>query len=239
LNDVTTLDQYMERYGALLGQQAERSLRPLHVPGRDEVVKLELLRQPFDAQQHVITATVKQLKRDKVAWVIAEMGSGKSIIAIGATHALAAGKPYRAIAMVPGQLTAKWRREIEETLPRVKVVNIRDWTDLTTLDRTAKPSGAEWYIIGRDRAKLGSCWRPCSHKRTKMHDARQGRHRPWPARRQEAELRVGVCRQRRRRREGERLRLAAVANDRQDLAVRAGDVHQEEAAWFLRHVRPR
>ena len=32
---VTGLDQYLLAYGAMLGKQAERSLDPLHVPGRD------------------------------------------------------------------------------------------------------------------------------------------------------------------------------------------------------------
>ena len=32
---IQTLDQYLQTYGSLLGRQAERSLEPLHVPGRD------------------------------------------------------------------------------------------------------------------------------------------------------------------------------------------------------------
>src|ERR1043165_8480584 len=33
--EINNLDEYMLRHGALLGKQAERSLDPLHVPGRD------------------------------------------------------------------------------------------------------------------------------------------------------------------------------------------------------------
>src|SRR5262249_17318037 len=39
--DVRTLDEYMLRYGPMLGRQAERSLEPLHVPGRDPLSNVE------------------------------------------------------------------------------------------------------------------------------------------------------------------------------------------------------
>jgi hypothetical protein len=50
INGISGLDQYLETYGPLLGKQAQRSLAPLHVPGRDPLPPLDLLRRPFDAQ---------------------------------------------------------------------------------------------------------------------------------------------------------------------------------------------
>jgi hypothetical protein len=74
---VRTLDDYLHTYGPLLGRQAERSLHPLHVPGRDPLPDLGLLRQPFEAQAHVIEASRKALLRQKVLLVVGEMGDGK------------------------------------------------------------------------------------------------------------------------------------------------------------------
>jgi hypothetical protein len=95
--DIQTLDQYMLTYGPMLGQQAERALQPLHVPGRDRYPSWELLREPFDAQAHVIEATRKALCRQKTLLLVGEMGTGKTIMGMGAVHAHARGRPYRAL----------------------------------------------------------------------------------------------------------------------------------------------
>jgi hypothetical protein len=72
--DVISLDDYLARYGKLLAAQAEQSLRPAHVPGRDPLRVASLLRRPFPAQEHVISAGAKTLKRQKSLLVVGEVG---------------------------------------------------------------------------------------------------------------------------------------------------------------------
>jgi hypothetical protein len=116
MNDVESLDQYLQRYGRLLAAQAEQSLRPLHVPGRDALLVAPLLRKPFPAQQHVIAAGAKTLRRQKSLLVVGEMGCGKTLLGMGIVHTHAGGRPYRALVFAPGQLCKKWERELRETI---------------------------------------------------------------------------------------------------------------------------
>lgn len=160
--EIQNLDDYMLTYGPMLGQQAERSLEPLHVPGRDSLPDLSLLREPFEAQAHVIEATRKALQRQKAVLLVGEMGTGKTIMAMAAIHADAGGRPYRALVFCPGQLVHKWEREIRETIPGAAVMQIQSWKSLLHLHKGRAPAGAEWYIITRDRAKLGAKWQPAS-----------------------------------------------------------------------------
>ena len=139
-DDIRDLDQYMLAYGAMLGKQAEQSLNPLHVPGRDPLRELDLVRQPFEAQAHVIEATQKALRRQKSLLLVGEMGTGKTIMAMGAVHAHASDHPYRALVFCPGQLVNKWEREIRETIPGAEVIHIGSWKSLLHLDRTKRPS---------------------------------------------------------------------------------------------------
>ena len=108
--DITNLDQYMLAHGALLGKQAELSLNPLHVPGRDQLPSLDLKREPFDAQAHVIESMRKALQRQKALMLVGEMGVGKTMMAMAAIYAHALGQPYRALVFCPGQLVNKWER---------------------------------------------------------------------------------------------------------------------------------
>jgi hypothetical protein len=135
--EIGNLDQYLLAYGSMLGKQAQQSLNPLHVPGRDSLRRPELLREPFEAQAHVVEAARKSLCRQKALLLVGEMGTGKTIMALAALHTHAASRPYRALVFCPGQLVHKWEREIRETIPGAEVIHIKKWKRLLHLDRTS------------------------------------------------------------------------------------------------------
>lgn len=168
--EMKSLEEYLLAYGSLLGQQAERSLKPLHVPGHRPLPTLHLMRTPFEAQRHVIEATRQTLRRQKSILLVGEMGTGKTIMGLAAIHAHAGSRPYRALVFCPGQLVNKWEREIRETIPGAEVIQIESWRTLLPLKRTTKPTGVEWYVIARDRAKLGARWRPSFQQRSRSRD---------------------------------------------------------------------
>src|SRR5258706_10502532 len=64
---------------------------------------------------------VKRWNEGRGAAVIAECGTGKTLISLGVVHVHSDRKPYTALAMVPPQLVEKWAREAFQTLPRVRV----------------------------------------------------------------------------------------------------------------------
>src|SRR5262249_24305664 len=72
---------------------------------------------------------------------------------------------YRGLIFCPGQLVKKWERELRETIPGVRVTEIESWKDLLTLDRREQPTGPEWWVIARVRAKLGPRWKPAFRRR--------------------------------------------------------------------------
>lgn len=164
--EIQSLDDYMLAYGALLGKQAERSLNPLYVPGRDPLPSVELLREPFEAQAHALEAVRKALDRQKSLMLVGEMGTGKTLMGMAAVHAHSRGGPYRALVFCPGQLVRKWEREIRQTISDADVIQITSWKSLLRLDRGRRPTRVEWYILPRDRAKLGARWRPAYGRRS-------------------------------------------------------------------------
>lgn len=157
-----SLDDYLSKYGQHLADRARQSLQPLHTPGTDPLNPAidTFTRRPFDAQAHVISGVVKALDRQKGVFIVGEMGTGKSLMGACAAHAHAAGKPYRALIFCPGHLPVKWKREILSTIPEAKVRIIERWSDALALyeKKGTTPTGPEWYIIARDRAKLGAKW---------------------------------------------------------------------------------
>lgn len=163
--DVEDLDAYLNKYGQYLGESAQNALKPLHIPGRDAAIDFsEMPRNPFNPQAHVITAAVKSLDRQKSILLVCEMGTGKTLMGMQAAHSHAKGKPYRALIFCPGQLVNKWERELRETITGVDVHQLRDWRDVIKLRRGDKPTKPAWYVISRDRAKLGAKWRAVKTK---------------------------------------------------------------------------
>jgi len=63
-----------------------------------------LLRKPFPAQTLAMMGVVKRWTEARGAAVIAECGTGKPLISLGAVHVHSDRKPFTALAMVPPQL---------------------------------------------------------------------------------------------------------------------------------------
>jgi hypothetical protein len=81
----------------------------------------KLLRKPYPAQTLAIMGLVRRWQQARAGAVIAECGTGKTLISLGAVHTHAEARPFTALAMVPPQLVEKWCRETFLTLPRVRV----------------------------------------------------------------------------------------------------------------------
>src|ERR1700675_2738770 len=81
----------------------------------------ELLRKPFPAQTIAIMGVAKRWQQARTAMVIAECGTGKTLISLGAIHVRSAGSPFTALAMVPPHLVEKWAWEAFFTLPGIRV----------------------------------------------------------------------------------------------------------------------
>jgi DNA or RNA helicases of superfamily II len=76
-----------------------------------------LLRSPFAAQRLAVMGIVKRWHRAKAAAVIAECGTGKTLMALSAIHVRSAGRPYTALVMAPPNIVGKWCREVLITVP--------------------------------------------------------------------------------------------------------------------------
>ncbi len=86
----------------------------------------ELLRRPFPAQSIAIMGVAKRWETKHTAAIVAECGTGKTLMSLGAVHVHANGDPYTAIAMVPPHLVEKWAREAIQTIPRIRVFMVDD-----------------------------------------------------------------------------------------------------------------
>ncbi|MFZ0884088.1 MAG: DEAD/DEAH box helicase [Candidatus Acidiferrales bacterium] len=120
--DIDSISSYLRAWAAELGARILQTYPPLH--GIDDTASplvANLLRKPFPAQTLAIMGVVKKWKQARGAAVVAECGTGKTLISLGAVHVHSDRKPFTALAMVPPQLVDKWAREAFRTLPRVRV----------------------------------------------------------------------------------------------------------------------
>jgi len=178
-----TLDEFLNVYGGAIAKKVERSLAPIHTPGKDPLFDFTKFgRKPFEAQAHCITGAAKALTEEPAIFLIGQMGSGKTLMGMKAVHKHAVRRrwrnrpcrnekiertSYRCVVVCPTTLVKKWKREIEETIPGAIVTIIDGYMDVLGLVRIkeTKPAGFEWFIIGRDTMKLSSSWRAATTKR--------------------------------------------------------------------------
>jgi len=120
--DIDSIGSYLRAWSTELGERILQALPPLQ--GFDDAPSpqiAQLLRKPFPAQTLAIMGVMKRWNEARGAAVIAECGTGKTLISLGAVHVHSERMPFTAVAMVPPQLVEKWAREAFLTLPRVRV----------------------------------------------------------------------------------------------------------------------
>src|SRR5262249_22172394 len=98
------------------------------------------------------------------AIINAEMGTGKSMMAIATAAVMHAEGYSRTLVISPPHLVYKWRREIQETIKgaRVWILNgpdtLRKLLQLRSMRGT--PTVPEFFVMGRVRMRMGFHWRP-------------------------------------------------------------------------------
>jgi hypothetical protein len=116
------LNEYLRARASELAERILRTYPPLQgVDDPSSPLIGHLLRRPFPAQVLAMMGVVKRWHEARGAAVIAECGTGKTLISLGAVHVHSDRRPFTALAMVPPQLVEKWAREALLTLPRAQV----------------------------------------------------------------------------------------------------------------------
>jgi hypothetical protein len=119
---LTTTFDYLREFASSLGTRIEEAFQPLHKPSdTPSPLLLALKRKPLPAQTLAIMATAKFLIKGKAAKMVAECGTGKTLMSLATCYVHANGKHFTAITMCPPHLPKKWAREAFLTLPDIRV----------------------------------------------------------------------------------------------------------------------
>ena len=125
--ELSTIYDYLRAHANLLGERILEEYPALHRFDDPVSPRIEaLLRKPFPAQTIAIMGVAKRWQQARTAMVVAECGTGKTLISLGAIHVHSQGSPFTALAMVPPHLVEKWAREAFLTLPGLRVFLIDD-----------------------------------------------------------------------------------------------------------------
>jgi hypothetical protein len=117
-----SIHDYLRMFAGELGERILQSFPALYSAHDPVSPRLAtLLRTPFPAQAVAAMGIAKKWERERSAAVIAECGTGKTLISLAALHVHSNGRPFTAIVMAPGHLTLKWSKEALETIPRLRV----------------------------------------------------------------------------------------------------------------------
>ena len=125
--DLSTIYDYMRAHANRLGERILKEYPALHQFDDAVSPRIEgLLRRPFPAQTIAIMGVAKRWQQARTSMVVAECGTGKTLISLGAMYVDSDGHPFTALAMVPPHLVEKWAREAFLTLPGLRVFLIDD-----------------------------------------------------------------------------------------------------------------
>lgn len=165
------LNDFISEFKPVLLEQLNAANPPVYTPEKANPLRQGIMdtlkRKPFPAQAEVVQAIAALLiDRDEQAGIInAEMGTGKTIMAIALAAVMYAEGYRRFLTIAPPHLVYKWRREILETIPNAKVWVLNGPDTLMKLIKlrqqlgTNDHNGPEFFILGRVRMKMGFHWK--------------------------------------------------------------------------------
>ena len=164
------LKEFLTDYSESLADKVVKTLKVVHDPLKDSNPDLDHLlaimpKRPFPSQVEIAKACYKSfLTGNRGVYIVAECGTGKTIMSIGVAQLMYALQDVkRVLVLCPPTIVKKWISEIRDSLPNAKVFNLNTKNitkELLKISRQEKNSAFEFYIIGRERAKIGAPWRP-------------------------------------------------------------------------------
>src|ERR1035438_4421280 len=98
----TNINNYLRQFAYQLEERILQQFPPLHHP--DEPLPAELARlrrSPYPAQALAIAGISKRWEVERSAGAIAECGTGKTLISLGAMFVHSGGKPFTTLVMAP------------------------------------------------------------------------------------------------------------------------------------------
>lgn len=171
LENCTDLSTYLEHFAGALGERIKENTRSRFDPEQDEhspafkqlniTANQQGITGLFPPQADTVMGISKTLLEDHYCFVVGEMGTGKTAIGESAPyiteslrkHSDHAG-PYRVLVYSPSIMVEKWKREIKERIPNVKVYEIKSWRDALALrQKPYHPTEIEYYVMNSDLAK--------------------------------------------------------------------------------------
>ncbi|CAI8947429.1 Helicase [Brevibacillus sp. IT-7CA2] len=161
------MQEYLRANASILAEKLNEK-QPRHSPEKPLSPFIATMkRTPFPAQAHMIQGLFNTLKHENSVFTCSDMGTGKSIQAVGVAHVLhetrkhnGAKRGTAVLLSAPGITIPKWaKKEIGGTV-KAKTEIIQSGEDALRLLRKIrdgyKPSGLEFWLVSIDRAKLGS-----------------------------------------------------------------------------------
>jgi len=166
-----SLGWFVEEFGASLTRAILDTCPPVYSPALYKeyrpLVK-RLARQPLGRQADALAGAALALERGHRCTILsAEMGSGKSYMALAALYAVWRRTRERdpharmhAVVVCPTHLVPKWVREAKATIPGVQAAAVDSISEIEAALARAHTAGPLILVLSKERAKLGHPRRP-------------------------------------------------------------------------------
>lgn len=170
-----TMADILDNYGRGLMSAMLQQCPVIHDPTSPTNIPVPvaaLARPLFPAQHEGVQALVKILggpglsirrRRNKGAFLLGEIGSGKTSVALATAKTLGAGKT---VVLCPPHLLDGWLEQIQLVTPEVKAVVLNTPSDI---DAVARMDGPVIAILSRETAKLGHAYIGVTKRCPKCH----------------------------------------------------------------------
>lgn len=173
MNVFANLDTYLGTFAGAMADRVDRALSPLFDPERDELsdavtslTECEMV--PYPAQAVAVEGMLRCLQTRDVCWLVGEMGTGKTPMAIwliqSALYSIRAreretGRRMRVVITAPNQLVKKWQSHAQRIIPDCRATIVRNYRDLVHITKCSDETEKQVPGSGRPVTQRVKRWR--------------------------------------------------------------------------------
>ena len=160
-DEIDSIESYIFKFLKPIKEKLKKNIKVLYNPNNINPKIFEGKLKPFDGQVPVIQAGLEVLKRDRVVYLAAQPGFGKSTCAtkMNHCHLYQNKKNYVTLLVVPSITLTQWKEEIKNSIKdKVDIYIIKKTTDFIKLYNQTnlhfdKPT---YILVGKETFKLDS-----------------------------------------------------------------------------------
>ena len=176
-SEIETIEDYIFKFLTPITNKIQDTVDILYNKNKVTPGIFEGEKKPFKGQIPIIQSSIDVLDHDDFVYIGADMGCGKTLMAIKANHNYFKSKNiknYNTLIVAPAITLTQWKEEILDSIAdKVNIIIIKKTEDFIKWNNQNINDKPNYILIGKETFKLSYAKKPCYIKTSRVTEVKE------------------------------------------------------------------